>query len=343
MRRLELLALTALVAVIATPFAVRAAQSEKLYRIGMLERTPTGINATNIEAFRQGMRDLGYVEGETFVIDYRSADGHDERFPALANELARAKVDVIVTRGTPAALAAKKATTTIPVIITGVGDPVGQGVVASLARPGANVTGLSAAVTDIFPKRVQLLMELVPKATRIGVLLNMSNPALPPQWKEVERATRSRGLEPQLLDVRKVSDLEPAFDAAVRQRADALVVGIDTLTQANQQLIVELAAKRRLPAMYASTEFSGGLISYGVDYPDMYRRAAIYAHKIFRGAKPADLPVEEPTKFQLVINSKTARGLGLTIPPTLLLKADTVTELTGLARPSYGPHALESP
>ena len=343
MKRLELLALTALLAVIAAPLAVKATQSDKLYRIGMLERTPAGINAANVEAFRQGMRDLGYVEGETFVIDYRSADGHDERFPALANELVRSKVDVIVTRGTPAALAAKKATTAIPVIITGVGDPVGQGVVASLARPGANVTGLSAAVTDIYPKRVQLLMELVPKATRIGVLLNMSNPALPPQWKEVERATRSRGLEPQLLDVRKVADLEPAFDAAVRQRADALVVGIDTLTQANQQLIVELAAKRRLPAMYASTEFSGGLISYGVDYPDMYRRAAIYAHKIFRGAKPADLPVEEPTKFQLVINSKTARGLGLTIPPTLLLKADTVTELSGLARPSSGPRALESP
>jgi putative ABC transport system substrate-binding protein len=343
MRRLELLALTALLAVIAAPLAVKAAQSDKLYRIGMLERTRAGINAANIEAFRQGMRDLGYVEGETFVIDYRSADGHDERFPALANELVRSKVDVIVTRGTPAALAAKKATITIPVIITGVGDPVGQGVVASLARPGANVTGLSAAVTDIFPKRVQLLMELVPKATRIGVLFNMSNPALPPQWKEVEKATRSRGLEPQLLDVRKAADLEPAFDAAVRQRADALVVGIDTLTQANQQLIVELAAKRRLPAMYASTEFSGGLISYGVDYPDMYRRAAMYAHKIFRGAKPADLPVEEPTKFQLVINSKTARGLGLTIPPTLLLKADTVTELPGLARRSYGPHALESP
>ena len=315
-----------LVAVIAAPLAVSAAQSDKLYRIGMLERTSTAVNAANIEAFRQGMRELGYVDGESFVIEYRSADGHDDRFTALANELVRSKVDAIVTRGTPAALAAKNATTTIPVIITGIGDPVGQGVVASLARPGANVTGLSAAVTDLFPKRVQLLTELVPKATRIGVLFNMSNPALPPQWKEVEKATRSRGLEAQLLDVRKVGDLEPAFDIAVRQRVDALIVGIDTLTQANQQLIVELAAKRRLPAMYASTEFTGGLISYGVDYPEMYRRAATYAHKILRGARPADLPVEEPTKFQLVINSKTARALGLTIPPTLLFKADTVTE-----------------
>ena len=346
MRRLEVLVvvLTALAAVIAGPRVADAGQSDRLYRIGMLERTPATVNAANIEAFRQGMRELGYVEGESFVIEYRSADGHDERFPALANELVRAKVDVIVTRGTPAALAAKHATTAIPVIITGVGDPVGQGVVASLARPGANVTGLSAAVTDIYPKRVQLLMELVPKATRIGVLFNMSNPALPPQWKEVEKATRSRGLEAQLLDVRKIADLEPAFDAAVRQRTDALVVGIDTLTQANQGLIVELAAKRRLPAMYASTEFAGGLISYGVDYPDMYRRAASYAHKILRGAKPADLPVEEPTKFQLVINSRTARGLGLTIPPSLLLRADEVTELPGLAQPKMlGPRVVEEP
>ena len=349
MRRLEVfvVVLTVLVTVIAAPPTGDAAQSDKLYRIGMLERTPVTVNAANIEAFRQGMRELGYVEGESFVIEYRSADGHDDRFPALANELVRSRVDVIVTRGTPAALAAKKATTTIPVIITGIGDPVGQGVVASLARPGANVTGLSAAVTDIYPKRVQLLMELVPKAARIGALLNMSNPALPAQWKEVEKATRSRGIEAQLLDVRKVADLEPAFDAAVRQRADALVVGIDTLTQANQQLIVELAARRRLPAMYASTEFAGGLISYGVDYPDMYRRAASYAHKIFRGAKPADLPVEEPTKFQLVINSRTAHTLGLSIPPTLLLKADAVTEAPGQAQPSslktHGPRALEGP
>jgi putative ABC transport system substrate-binding protein len=329
---MRLAAVLLLVALITAPLAVNGSQSEKLYRIGMLERTSTTINAANIEAFRRGMRELGHVEGESFVIDYRSADGHDDRFPGLASELVRSKVDAIVTRGTPAALAAKNATTTIPVIITGIGDPVGQGVVASLARPGANVTGFSAAVTDIYPKRVQLLTELVPKATRIGVLLNMSNPALPPQWREIERASRSRSLEPQLLDVRKVGDLEPAFEMAVRQRVDALVVGIDTLTQANQRLIVDLAAKHRLPAMYASTEFAGGLISYGVDYPEMYRRAATYAHKILKGgAKPADLPVQEPTKFQLVINSTTARSLGLTIPRALLLQADAVTESSSMA------------
>ena len=328
------LALALVVLLIRAPLGVDAAQPEKLYRIGMLERTSVATNAANVDAFRQGLRERGYVEGESFLIEYRSADGHDERFPALATELVRLKVDVILTRGTPAALAAKHATGTIPVIITGVGDPVGQGVVASLARPGANVTGLSAAVTDVYPKRVQLLKELVPKAARIAVLFNMSNPALPSQWKEVEKATRSLGLEPQLLDVRKVEDLEPAFDAAIRQRADALVVGIDTLTQANQRRIVDLATRRRLPAMYASTEFTGGLISYGVNYPEMYRRAAGVAHKIFRGAKPADLPVEEPTAFELVINSKTARTLGLTIPPALLLRADTVTEAPNLGQPS---------
>jgi len=339
MRRVEMLlvVVAAFLAVIAAPLGIDAAQSDRIYRIGMLERTSAATNATNIDAFRQGMREHGYVEGDRFLLEYRSADGRDDRFPALANELVRSKVDLIVTRGTPAALAAKNTTTTIPVIITGVGDPVGQGVVASLGRPGGNVTGLSAAVTDIYPKRVQLLTELVPRTARIGVLFNMSNPALPAQWREVERATRSRGIEALLLDVRKVADLEPAFDTAVRHRADALVVGIDTLTQANQALIVELAAKRRLPAMYASTEFSGGLISYGVDYPDMYRRAAGYAHKIFRGAAPADLPVEEPTKFQLVINSRTARSLGLTIPPTLLLKADTVVDLPDLEHPSAAP------
>jgi len=327
--------------------AVDAAQSDRVYRIGMLERTSPAINAANVDAFRDGMRRFGYVERESFVIEYRSADGHDDRFPVLASELVRARVDAILTRGTPAALAAKNVTTAIPVIITGIGDPVGQGVVNSLARPGANVTGLSAAVTDIYPKRVQLLTELVPKATRIGVLFNMSNPALPPQWKEVEKAARSRRLEAHLLDVRKIEDLEPAFDTAVRRRVDALVVGIDTLTQANEALIVELAAKRRLPAMYASTEFAGGLISYGVDYPDMYRRAARYVHKILTGAKPADLPVEEPTKFKLVINAKTAQALGLTIPRTLLLKADLVTDLPDAGQPSAPtpvvPRGVESP
>jgi putative tryptophan/tyrosine transport system substrate-binding protein len=322
---LRALALALLVS-LAVALPIDGAPQEKLYRIGMLERTPTTANAANVEGFRRGLRELGYVEDKTFVIEYRSADGHDDRFPALATDLVRQKVDLILTRGTPAALAAKSATETIPVVITGVGDPVGQGVVASLARPGLNITGLSAAVTDIYPKRVQLLRDLVPKAARIAVLFNLANPALPPQWKEVERAARSLGIEPQLLDVRKREDLEPAFDAAVRQRADALVVGIETLTLANQRLIVDLAARHRLPAIYASTEFTGGLISYGVNYPEMYRRAARFADKIFKGARPADLPVEEPTTFELVINLKAARALGMMIPRALLLRADSLIE-----------------
>ena len=309
-----------------TPLAAEAQQLGKPYRIGMLERTSTAVNATNVNAFRQGLRERGYVEGERFLIEYRSADGRDEQFPILAAELVQLKVNLILTRGTPAALAARNATATIPVVFTGVGDPVGQGIVASLARPGRNITGLSAAVTEIFPKRVQLIRELVPKAARIAALFNMSNPALPSQWREVERAARSLGAEAHLLDVRKAEDLVPAFDAATRQRADALIVGLDTLTQANQQLIVDLAAKRRLPAIYASMEFAGGLAVYGVNYPEMYRQAASFADKIFKGAKPADLPVEEPTKVELVINLKTAKALGLTIPQSVLFRADHVIE-----------------
>jgi putative ABC transport system substrate-binding protein len=309
------------------PIAVEAQAPDKVYRIGMLERTPATINAANLEGFRQGLRTLGYVEGKNLVIEYRSADGRDERFRDLAAELVGLKVDVILTRGTPAALAAKRAVGgTIPVVITGVGDPVAQGIVASLARPGGNITGLSATVTEIYPKRVELLSELVPRATRIVVLFNMSNPAIPRQWLEVETAARSLGLQAQLLDVRKVDDLRPAFDMATRQRADALVVGLETLTLANAPFIVELAAKHRLPAMYASTEFVGGLASYGVNYPDHYRRAATFVDKIFKGAKPADLPVEQPTKLEFAINLKTARALGLTIPQTVLLQVDHMIE-----------------
>jgi putative ABC transport system substrate-binding protein len=308
------------------PLAARAQQPDRFFRIGMIERTSIAVNAVNVQSFRHGLRDLGYVEGEHFVIEYRSAEGQDQRCPGLVSELARLKVDLLVTRGTPAALAAKSGAGAIPVVIIGVGDPVGQRLVDSLAHPGGNVTGLSAAVTQIYPKRVQLLRELVPRATRLAALLNMSNPALPSQWREIEKAARSIDIEPLLLDVRKVEDLEPAFTTAVRQRVDAMIVGLDTLTQANQWIIVDLAAKYRLPAMYASTEFARGLVAYGVNYPEMYRRAAGFAHKIFRGAKPADLPVEEPTAFELVINLRTARSLGLTIPPSLLLRADYVVE-----------------
>ena len=307
MRRIGLAVILAVGFVLA-PLAVKAQPADKVYRIGMLERTSPAINAANLEGFRHGLRTLGYTEGKNFVIEYRSADGRDERFPGLAAELAQLKVDLI------------------PVVITGVGDPVAQGIIDSLAHPGGNITGLSATVTEIYPKRVELLRELVPKAARIAVLFNMGNPAIPPQWKEVEMAARSLGVLAQLLDVRKLEDLRPAFDAAIRQRADAIVVGLETLTLANAPLIVDLAAKHRLPAMYASTEFVGGLASYGVNYPDHYRRAATFVDKILKGAKPADLPVEQPTKFELVVNLKTARALGLTIPRTVLLQVDQVIE-----------------
>ena len=314
------------VAALAGPLGAEAQQAGKRYRIGMLERTSAAVNAANVDGFRQGLRERGYVEGKTFVIEYRSSDGRDERYPGLATELVRLKVDVIVTRGTPAALAAKQATATIPVVITGTGDPVGQGIVASLARPGGNVTGLSAQVTDIYAKRVQIFKELVPRAVHVAALFNMSNPAIPQAWKEVEVSARSLGMQPQLLDVRKPEDLGLAIDRAIKQRADGLIVGLDTLTQANQRLIVGLAAQYRLPAVYASMEFAGGLIVYGVNYPHHYRRAAGFVDRIFKGAQPADLPIEQPTKFDLILNMKTAKALGLTISPSLLARADQVIE-----------------
>ena len=308
------------------PLAVDAQPSEKVYRIGMLERTSKTLNAASLNGFLRGMQELGYVKGKHFVIEYRSADGLDERFPELAADLVRVKVDLIVTRGTQAILATKNATNTIPIVITGAGDPVAQGIVASLARPGGNITGLSPMVTELYPKRVEFLRALVPKAVRIAALCNMSSPAVPPAWKEVERAARSLGMEAQLFDVRKTGDLGPAFERAVKQRADGLVVALDTLTQANRQLIVELAGKHRLPAVYASSEFLGGLVTYGGNYADVYRRAAAFVDKIFKGAKPADIPMQQPTQFELVVNLKTAKALGLTIPPSLLLQADHVIQ-----------------
>jgi putative tryptophan/tyrosine transport system substrate-binding protein len=292
----------------------------------MLERTSAAINAANLDGFREGLRDLGHSDDESYIIEYRSADGMDELFPNLATELVRLNVDVILTRGTPAALAAKNATATIPVIMVGIGDPVGQGLVDSLARPGGNVTGLSALVTDLYAKRVQLLREVVPRAKKIAALFNMSNLAIPPQWREVETTALSLAMQPQLLDVRKADDLGPAFVAATEKGADILIVGLETLTQTNQRVIVDLAMRHALPAIYASREFIGGLLTYGVNYPDQYRRAASFVDKVLKGTKPAELPVEQPTKLELVINLKTAKTLGITIPLALLARADEVIE-----------------
>lgn len=300
----------------------------KVYRIGMLETRSASLNAANIEAFRQGMRELGYKEGQTPKIVYRSSDGYDERFPDLANELVRLKVDLILTRGTPAALAARSASRTIPVVMAASGDPVGSGLVASLARPGGNVTGLSSALTEVYAKRVELLRELLPRLTRVAALFNMGNRSVPPQWEVTATTARSLGIEPQLLDVRRPEDLPRLLDAAAQQRAEALIVGLDGVTQGNLRPIAELAAKHRLPSIYAEKAYAnfGGLISYGASDYDMYHRAATFVDKIFKGAKPGDLPVEQPTKFELVINLKTAKALGLTIPPSLLLRAEQVIE-----------------
>ena len=315
-------------AIVAVPRTIGAQPAGKTYRIGIVEPVSAPLNAANLDAFRRGLRELGYVEGQNIVLEYRSADGHQDKFPELATELVRLNVDVILTTGTPAALAVKRATATIPVVIAGAGDPVGSGIVASLARPGGNVTGVSAFNVEIYAKRVELLKELVPKLARIAGLFNMGNPVLPRQWKEVERAAQALGIRPQLLDVRRPEDLGRAFEAATRQRAGALVVALDGLTQANRRAIVDLAAKHRLPAIYGAEEFvrAGGLMSYATNRPDLYYRVASYVDKILKGAKPGDLPVEQPTKFELLINLKAARVIELTIPKPLLARADDVIE-----------------
>lgn len=329
MRRRDFL-LRAGSSIVLAPFAsyaqVSNAQVSRSIRIGILETIPAAANAPNYNALRSGLKELGYVEGRNLTLDYLSADGHDGRFRELARSLVDSKVDLIVTRGTPAVLAAKKVTQTVPIVMAAIGEPLIA--VASIARPGGNVTGLSAFVTDLQAKRVELLKEIKPSMARIAALMNMSNPVLPPQWKQIEAAARSLGLESRLLDVRTTSDFEAAFNAASQNHVDALVVGIDALTQANSQLIVRQAMTHSLPSIYASEEFVkvGGLLSYSPSYPDLYRRAAVYIDKILKGAKPADLPVEQPTKFELIINLKTAKALGLTIPEPLLVAANDVIE-----------------
>jgi putative tryptophan/tyrosine transport system substrate-binding protein len=307
------------------PLAARAQQGGKVYRIGILETIPAARNAANLDALRKGLRDLGYVEGRNLVIEYRSADGRAERFPDLASELVRLKVDLIVTRGTPAAKAAKNATGTVPVVMAAM-SPLA--VVESLAHPGGNITGVTTFSTELTGKRIELLKELVPSLSRIALLHNMGNPAAPPEWEETKTAARSLGLQAELLDVRSQDALGRAFELAVRQHVGALLIGFDGLSQMYQQTIVDFVARNRLPAVYPAREFveAGGLIAYAVNYPDLYFRFASFVDRIFKGAKPAELPVEQPTKFELVINLKTAKTLGLTIPQSVLLRADEVIQ-----------------
>ena len=309
---------------LAAPLAAPAQQVGKVYRIGILETIPASQNATKLDALRKGLRDLGYVEGRNLIIEYRSADGRAERFPDLASELVRLKVDLIVTRGTPAAKAVKSATGTIPVVMAAMGDPLA--VVATLAHPGGNITGLTTFSIELTGKRVEVIKELVPSLARVALLQNMGNPVAPPEWEETKTAARSLGLQAELLDVRSQGDLSRAFELAVRQHVEALVIGIDGLTQMYQQTIVDSVARNRLPAIYPDRAFvdGGGLIAYAVNYPDLYLRAAGLIGKIFKGAKPADMPIEQPTKLDLVINLKTTKSLGLTIPQSLRVQAELI-------------------
>ena len=322
MRRREFVALV--VGAAAPSVASHAQQIGRAYRIGMVEPVSAELNAAYLAAFRQALQDLGYVEGHNLVVEHRSADGDASRFPALVSELIALNVDLIFARGTPAPLAAKKATSTIPVVMP-VGEPLL--IVASLARPGGNITGLSGVQPELETKRMELLKEMAPATSGVAALLNMSNPVTAPQLKALEAATTAKGWRFRLFDVRSREDIERAF-GELDTGSDALVVGLEGVTQAHRKTIAELAAKHRLPAVYGGREFveAGGLIFYGPSFTDIYRRAATYVDRIFKGSKPADLPVEQPTKFELVINARAARELGLEIPANVRLLADEVIE-----------------
>jgi putative ABC transport system substrate-binding protein len=313
---------------LATPLAAEAQPAGKAYRIGMLETRSIALNATNVDALRKGLQELGYREGQNLEIVYRSSDGRDERFPSLASELVRLRVDLIVTRGTPAALAAKNASRTIPIVMAAAGAPVESGLVANLARPGGNVTGLSSSIGESYPKRVELLGELLPGLKRIAVMLNMGNPTIPRWWPVIQESARSLGIEAQLLDLRSPESLPALFATAAKQRAEALIVGLDGITQANLRPIADLALRHRLPSIYPAKGYAevGGLLAYGSSDVHMYHRAAAFVDKILKGEKPGDLPVEQPTRWEFVVNIKTAKALGITIPPPVLLRADQVID-----------------
>ena len=286
------------------------------YRVGMLDTSPRELNP-NFGAHEQALRERGYIENQNLVFEYRSPGGHNESFAELARELVRLEVDVIVTRGTPAALAAKAASSTVPVVMAAAGDP--QAIIGG-PPPASNLTGFGASAAGAEQKRVGILKDLLPKCERIAALMNLSNPSRRAEWNAVERAAGALGIATQALDARKADDLERSFESAARFAADALVVGSDTLVQTNQSLVIRLAAMHRLPSIYTFRDFveAGGLLSYGVSLPDLYRRAAGYVDRILKGTRPGDLPVQPPTAFETVLNLKTARALGLNVPGPLL-------------------------
>jgi putative tryptophan/tyrosine transport system substrate-binding protein len=303
-----------------------AQQPVKTSRIGILMSGSPEPRRAILDAFRQGLRDLGYIEGNNIVIEYRFSEGMDERLPELAAELVRLKVDVIVTSGIAPPVAAKKATKTIPIVMGVVGDAVGTGLVGSLAQPGGNVTGLTLLGPELNGKRLEILKETVPKLSRVAVLLNPANQGSTSYRKEVEVAARSLGVELHRVEASRPNELASALSETKMGRAQALLTLNDTMFFSQQVQIANLSIKTGLPAMFPESEYvnAGGLMSYGPHLPDLFRRAATYVDKVLKGAKPADLPVEQPTKFELVINLKTAKQIGLTIPPNVLARADKV-------------------
>jgi putative ABC transport system substrate-binding protein len=308
------------------PYSAHA-QLAKLPTIGFLGASTSSLASERVAAFEKRLRELGWIEGRTIAIEYRWAEGQLKRAPEILGELIRLKVDVIVTHATANIIAAKRATTTIPVVFAVAADPVGTGLVASLARPGGNVTGLSIQAPDLAGKRLELLREVRPGLRRVAVLVNVANPGAVLEMRQVETAARTLGLEVAALEIRRSDDIAPAFET-VKGAADALYVCADPLVNTNRQRINTLALGAKLPTMEDNREFvaAGGLLSYGPNFPDLFRRAAELVDKILRGAKPADIPVEQPTKFDLVINLITAKALGLAIPPMLLARADEVIE-----------------
>jgi putative ABC transport system substrate-binding protein len=306
--------------------AVEAQQPQKIHRIGVLGATSPATIAARLDAFRQGLRELGYIEGKNIVVEYRYADGKLNRVPALAAEMVRLNVEVILTGGSAATRPAKEATTTIPIVMAQDTDPVGNGFVTSLARPGGNITGLSIVAPEIGGKQLELLKESVPKLLRVVVPSNPDEASYAQLRKETELAAKALKIETQFLDARGPQDIENAFREATKRRADAILVPTMPIVAAQRAQIAHLAVKNRLPAMYGQPEYVelGGLMFYGASINDLFRRAATYVDKILKGAKPADLPVEQPTKFELVINLKAAKQIGLTIPPNVLARADRV-------------------
>jgi putative ABC transport system substrate-binding protein len=325
MRRREFITLIGGAA--AWPLAARGQQPGRLPTIGYMGQGTQAAEAKRVAAFTGRLRELSWMEGRTVIIDYRWTEGRSDLAADIAGEFARRKVDIIVTSGTPLIAAAKQVTTSIPIVFTAAGDPVGSGLVASLARPGGNVTGLSVLATDLASKRLDLLRQLVPELRRVAIMGNVANPVIVQELGEYQAASRALGLQVITSEIRRVPDIAPAIDA-LKGNADALYVCQDLLTFSNWNRINTLTLGARLPTMQASRESieAAGLIAYGPSFPDLSRRAAEYVDKILRGAKPAELPVEQPTKFEIVINLITAKALGITVPPALLARVDEVIE-----------------